>query len=165
LGSNHLIAIGYDDMFKADEARIAVKRMAYEGICRLQDSAAVIKQYDGRLVLSRDEDIVATRKNAGHWVGILAALATGVQPLILVGTAAGALIGRLTNTGLDGKFLKDVGKALQPGRSALFVLGGNALGDVMLERLKPLGGTVLHATVSDEVIREISQALEGKGNP
>jgi len=163
--SNHLIAIGYDDLFKADEARIAVKRMAYEGICRLQDSAAVIKQYDGKLILSRDEDIVAQHKNAGHWIGILAALATGVQPLILVGTAAGALIGRLTNTGLDSKFLKEVGKTLEPGRSALFLLGGDAQGDVMLERLKHLGGTVLHATVSDEVIQQINQALEPMDTP
>jgi uncharacterized membrane protein len=165
MGSDHLIAIGYDDMFKADEAWIAVKRMAYEGVCRLRDSAAVVKQYDGKLTLSRDEDIVAQRKNAGHWIGIVAALATGVQPFILAGTAAGALIGRLTNTGLDSKFLKEVGKALEPGRSALFLLGGDAQEEIMLERLKPLGGTVLHATVSDEVIQQINQALEQPDTP
>lgn len=41
---------------------------------------------------------------------------------LMLGRAGGALVGRMVNLGIDGKFVNGVEAEIKPGRSALFVL-------------------------------------------
>ena len=45
----------------------------------------------------------------------------------------GALSGSLTDVGIDDNFIKRVRDRMTPGRSALFVLSANAVGDLVAE--------------------------------
>jgi uncharacterized membrane protein len=121
---SRLIALVFDDMYAADEARAALRRMAgdYRWL-DLDETAMVIKAYDGKIRISQDKDIVSRDQQAGHIAGLVCAAATGTVPFILAGTVGGKLIGRLTDIGITNKFIQQVTDKLQPGRSALIVLG------------------------------------------
>src|ERR687898_936675 len=95
-----LVAVAFDDEYKADEARLVLRRAQGDGLIELVETAAVVKARDGKLRLDQDSDHVATRKNQGHWLGILAATVTGLQPVILASTAVGAVVGKLTDKGI-----------------------------------------------------------------
>ena len=93
-------------------------------------------------------------------MGIAAALATGVQPLIFVGTAVGEIVGRFTDTGIRTGELKQVGKELTPGTSALFVLAHEAVPrGALANRLQPLGGHVIRTTLDPDTAEELDQLL------
>ncbi|HET9016935.1 MAG TPA: DUF1269 domain-containing protein [Thermomicrobiaceae bacterium] len=157
----HFVAIAYDDEFKADEARIIVKRAHHEGIIDVLETAVVVHGRDGKKLLTQDVDLEGKRRTQGHWLGIAAAAATGVLPLIFVGTAAGAVIGRLTDLGIRTDDLKEVGRLLTPGTSALFVLAHQAVRrGAMARRLQPLGGHVVESTLSQATADELEQLLQ-----
>lgn len=157
----YLVAIAYDDEFKADEARILVRRAQYEGISEVVETAVVVHDRDGKKRLTQDIDLEAKRRMTGHWLGIAAALVTGIPPLIFVGTAVGEIIGRLTDTGILTSDLKGAGKQLRPGTSALFVLAHEAVPrGALAERLRPLGGHVMRATLSPATKDELDRLLQ-----
>ena len=135
----YLVAIAYDDEFKADEARILVRRAQDEGISDVIETAVVVLQRNGKKRLTQDIDLEAKSRNVGHWLGIAAALITGIPPLIFVGTAVGEIVGRLTDTGILTSDLRKAAKQLQPGTSVLFVLAHEAVPrGAVAERLAPL---------------------------
>jgi uncharacterized membrane protein len=123
MDESHLVIVAYDDEYKADEFRVALRRMQGEGLLQVDESAVSVRGLDGKIRLSQELDLTAERKNQGHWLGILAAVVTGVQPLILAGTAAGAVIGKLTDHGITTNIMKEIGQSLTPRTSALFILG------------------------------------------
>lgn len=157
----YLAAIAYDDEFKADEARILVRRAQREGITTVLETAVVVHEPTGKKRLTQDIDLEGRRRTAGHWLGIVAALATGMQPLIFVGTAVGEIVGRLTDSGIRTGQLRDVGKELTPGTSALFVLAHEAVPrGALANRLQPLGGHVIRTTLDPETAEELDQLLQ-----
>jgi uncharacterized membrane protein len=122
----------------------------------------VVQGLDDKSALNQDLDSVAKRRNQGHWLGILAALVTEVQPLILAGTAAGAVVGRLTDHGISTRIMKDIGEALTAGTSARFILGRHTGDrDRIVERLRRFGGKIAHTSFSAESERELVEAFEG----
>ena len=55
---SRLIGLVFDDMYTADEARAALRRMAgdYRWL-DLDETAMIIKAYDGKVRVSQDKDI------------------------------------------------------------------------------------------------------------
>lgn len=158
---SHLVVIVYDDEYKADEARLILRRAQGEGLIELVETAVVVRAKDGKLGLYQDVDLVGKRKSQGHWLGIAAAVVTGVQPLILVGTATGALIGKLTDKGIKGGDLRDIGHDLTDGTSALLVLANRTdHRDAVAERLRPLGGKIAQTTLDPDAQAALAAALE-----
>jgi uncharacterized membrane protein len=157
----YLVEVTYDDEFKADEARIIVKKARAEGISDVQETAVVVHERSGKKVLTQDVDLEGKRRTQGHWLGIAAAFATGTMPLIMVGTVAGEVIGRLTDKGIRTGQLKTAGRELAPGTSALFVLAHEAVPrGALAKRLQPLGGHVMRTTLSQETASELEHLLQ-----
>src|SRR5262245_41057138 len=117
--NNTLIAMVFDDPYKADEARAALFRMGGEGLIDIDESAVIVKKPDGTHRVSQDVNVVAKDQKIGHVAGLVAAAVTGTFPLILGSTIAGNLIGKLTDHGITNKFLKALQKELQPNTSIL----------------------------------------------
>lgn len=69
---------------------------------------------------------------------------------IIIGAAGGAVIGSLTELGIETKFVMDVVKSLQPGSSALFVIVRDADTRIILAALKPYEGELFQTTLSSE---------------
>jgi uncharacterized membrane protein len=161
MAESHLVAVVFDDEYLADEARVALRRMQGEGLLQLEESAVAVRGLDGKIRLDQDSDATAQRKNQGHWLGILAAVVTGVQPLILVGTAAGAVIGKLTDHGITNHIMNQIGESLTPGTSALFILGRSTGGrDPIIARLHAFGGRIAYTSFSAEAERELAEAYK-----
>lgn len=118
---NKLIALVFDDPYKADEARAALHRMGGEGLLEIDETAVIAKTPDGKVRVSQDTNIVDNNKHFGHIAGLVTAALTGTMPFILAGTVGGALLGKLRDDGITNKFLKSLQKELQPNTSVLVV--------------------------------------------
>jgi uncharacterized membrane protein len=81
----------------------------------------------------------------------------------LLGLAAGAFSGALTDVGIDNDFMKEFGTTMIPGSSSLFVLlrSTTAAPNKVLEELKGTGGTILKTSLSHEDEAKIQAALNG----
>src|SRR5262249_59420661 len=95
-------------------------------------------------------------------VGFLAGLVLGAP---LVGAAVGAAVAGagtaavMASAGLGGDFIKEIQALMKPGTSALFVLDSEGDMDVILHRIRGLGGTVLKTNVDVERARLIQSTL------
>ena len=78
---------------------------------------------------------------------------------LVMGLAGGALVGKLMDTGVDGKFVKEVGEQIQPGTSALYVVfkGANPAAEAAI--LRQFKGHVLQTTLDTDAENAIRQAL------
>jgi uncharacterized membrane protein len=79
---------------------------------------------------------------------------------LAIGAAGGALVGKSLGQGVDQTFVKEVGAALQPNTSALFVMvdGGNV--EASLAVLRPFKGTVYQTSLPTDVEASLRRALE-----
>jgi uncharacterized membrane protein len=135
--------------------------MAADGLVQLDETAVLARQTDGKVRMAQDLDIVGRDQQAGHIVGLLAAAATGTLPVILGATLAGRLLGTLTDHGITSRFLKRVGRQLQPGTSALVILGRSdpANRRQVLERLRQFNPKVLESNLPPALEQRLEQLL------
>jgi uncharacterized membrane protein len=159
---SHLIALIFDDPYKADEARAALFRLSGEGSLELQETAVISKPPSGRTRVSQDMDLVKRDKTLGHVAGLLTAAITGTFPFILGGTIAGRLVGQFTDHGVTNKFIKEIKKEVQQGTSCLILSGGSdpAHRTTIVERLRPFNPRVIESDLPPEVEEGLNQALQ-----
>jgi uncharacterized membrane protein len=88
------------------------------------------------------------------WILSIPALAAAVGALL---AAAGSAATHLAL--IDTKFVEEVKALMQPGTSALFVLGDVGDIEAILHRIRGLGGIVLKTDVDLEQLRRVQSAL------
>jgi len=159
---NRLVAVVFDDPYKAEEARAALHRMGGEGLLEIDETALIVKYADGRGRVSQDVNIAANGEKVGHLAGLVTAAVTGTFPFILAGTVGGWLVGKLTDHGITNSFVAKVKKELGPGTSALILL---ARSDAerrtkVIERMQPFKPKIIESDLPDDVEREITKAIE-----
>jgi len=76
----------------------------------------------------------------------------------------GALIGKITKSGIDREFQDQVRGMLQPGTSALFLMVEKVTPDKAVAAMSKYGGTVLKTSLSKAGEAELQEALHG-GSP
>jgi Predicted membrane protein len=90
-----------------------------------------------------------------------------LNPLLgaAVGSASGALAGKLSEYGVSDTFVKSLAQKIQPGAAAVFAL----LKDVTLDKVKAdlakLGGTVLYTNLSLDDELKLVEALSKAKEP
>jgi uncharacterized membrane protein len=67
--------------------------------------------------------------------------------------------GDLAGLGLDGRFINDVGEAMQPGTSALFLMVKEEDPDAVVTALDPFEGQVYQTSLPSDVEERLRQAL------
>jgi len=157
-----LIALVFDDPYKADEARAALFRMEGEGLLDIDETAVVVRKDGEKVRITQDTNIVSKTQQTGHLIGILAANLTGTMPFILAGTIAGKIFGNLIDNGVTNSFISKVKKELEPGKSALLIC---AKADAeqrkrIDERLVQFNPKVLDSDLPEELEQEIKNSLE-----
>jgi len=146
-----LVVVAFDNAIGADEVRDAMVQMQKDHIVSLEDAAVVVRKADGKVKVKQATNLVGAGAMGGAFWGMLIGLLFMVPWLgLAVGALSGALGGKLTDIGVDDKFIKEVGSTIQPGHSALFLLIREATPDRLLEELKPYKGTVLKTSLSKE---------------
>jgi len=69
---------------------------------------------------------------------------------LAIGAVTGAIAGKMSDVGVDDKFIKEVGDSIEPGNSALFLLVVDATPDKVLEGLDGFSPTIYQTSLSEE---------------
>jgi uncharacterized membrane protein len=73
----------------------------------------------------------------------------------------GALMGKITKSGIDREFQDQVRGMLQPGTSALFLMVEKITPDKAVDALSQYGGTVLKSSLTKRGEKDLQDALHG----
>jgi uncharacterized membrane protein len=165
IGAGHLWAIGYPDMERAGQVKDEVTRLGWdEHYLNLSDVAVVVRHPDGSFTLDREPFPAVTNILGSTAVGFMAGLVLAAP---LTGAAVGALLGgagtgvAAAAVGIGDDFVREIEEMMKPGTSALFVLDDVGDMDVILHRIRGLGGTVLKTNVDVERAKLIQATLTG----
>jgi uncharacterized membrane protein len=161
--SEHLWAIGYDDMGRAEQVHEEIIRLGWNThYLNLLDIAVVVRHPDGSFTCNREPFPAVANLLGCTAVGFLAGL---VLLAPLTGAAVGALLGGagtaavVAAVGIGDDFVREVEGLMKPGTSALFVLDSEGDMEVILHAIQGLGGTVLRTNVDLERAQLIQSTL------
>ena len=158
-----LIAIGYDDTTTALKALDAAEKLAGDLVIQPDALAVIVRNEDGKFRTVTNQHIVGAGATWGMFWGLLFGVLFFVPVLGLAwGAGLGAIMGKITKSGIDKGFQDQVREMMQPGTSALFMVLEQMTTDKTLAALAPLGGTVLKTSLSDADQKEIQDALHGE---
>jgi len=150
-----LISIVFNESAEADRALDLAK-----GVDKKMSVAVVRKAFDGKITSHEAGDISGRGGAvAGAVVGGVLTLVGGPLGLVAgaaVGGAAGGLVGHAVDRGIPDRYIRDLGRALRLGSSALVVLLPQRAEATLLEKLAPLDGKVLRLALSDEMIERLT---------
>ncbi|MEN9215412.1 MAG: DUF1269 domain-containing protein, partial [Gloeomargarita sp. DG_1_6_bins_138] len=133
---SELIAIAYDDMFKAEEVRLTLAKLQKEHLIELGDAAVVVKDTEGKVQLKQAVNLTGMGAVSGGFWGMLIGTLF-FMPLagLAVGAATGAISGALTDIGVNDDFMRELAETMSPGTSALFILVRKFTPDKVLEEI------------------------------
>ncbi|MGK7952029.1 MAG: DUF1269 domain-containing protein [Xenococcaceae cyanobacterium] len=159
-----LIAIAYDDEFKAEEVRLTLAKLQKEHLIEMEDAAVVVKDKNGKVKLKQAIDLTTAGAMSGGFWGLLIGTLFLV-PLFgaAVGATTGAISGALSDIGVDDEFMRELGESLQSETSALFVLVSKVTPDKVLEEIAPYGGKVLRTSLTKDKEAELQEVLSRRG--
>jgi uncharacterized membrane protein len=178
-----LIVVGFDGTHRAAEVLNQVLALNADWAIdlHLEDAVAVYRTRDGKLRV--DGSMQPTSKDGAAFGGVAGALIGGLLAIPFTGGASvglaaaavgssaltfgatGAVIGGADASddkaryGLSEDFVKQVGGMVQPGQSALFVIGQSDKPAKIAENFKGYGGTILRTTLRPELAKQVQQVI------
>jgi len=157
-----LVVIAFPTEAKAEEVRQKLFAMQKEYLIELGDAVIAVKNDQGSIKLNQLLNTTAAGAVSGAFWGSLIGLIF-LMPVVgaAIGAASGAIGGKLTDIGINDKWMKDVAAAIQPGTAALFLLIRKVTADKVLERLKGEGGTVMQTSLDHTKEAVLQEALAG----
>jgi uncharacterized membrane protein len=130
----------------------------------MEDAVVVTRDEKGVTKLDQAVNLTTAGAVGGGFWGMLIGMIF-LNPLLgaAVGAGAGALAGRFQDIGIDDQMMRDVGRSLKPGSSALFVLLRRASSDKVLDGLKQFAGKgkVYQTSLNKDDEATLREALEG----
>ena len=155
-----LVAIRYDDKYKAEEVRLTLRKLQKDYLIDLEDAVVATKDEKGKVQLHQAVNHTAAGAVGGGFWGTLIGLIF-LNPLLglAAGAAAGAVSGALTDVGIEDKFMKELAASMTSNCSVLFVLVRKMTADKVLEELRGTGGTILKTSLSHEEETKLQAAL------
>jgi len=155
-----LVVFTFDDENEARDALTALENLKKANRLSIDDSAVIRRGEDGKIHV--DNKVDSSIKGGAAVGGILGLIIGGLLfPIggLILGVAGGAAVGKMMETGVDKKFVKDVSESLKPGSSALFVTSSGGDPAAVVSALKPFKGTVYHTNLSSEAEQSLRSAL------
>jgi uncharacterized membrane protein len=160
-----LIAIAYPDRDTADRVRGELIEATKEHLLRLEDAVVVECDADGKIKLHQASSTAGVGALGGAaWGGLIGLLFLAPLFGMAIGAASGAIAGKLTDTGVNDNFMRELGAKLQPGKAALIALGSAEARDKLMERISPYGGDVIQTSLDHEDEERLRAAL-GQDTP
>ena len=161
---SELVVIAYDDEYRAAEVLTMLRRLEHEYLIDLEDAVYVTKDAEGRLKLHESANLTAAGAASGGFWGLLVGFIF-FAPVVgaAIGAGTGALVGKLTDVGLDTDSMRDLGARLAPRSSALFVLVRHANADRVVPEIEVFGGTVVRTSLAPDAEARLRDALSTGG--
>ncbi|WP_406865113.1 DUF1269 domain-containing protein [Streptomyces sp. HUAS MG47] len=157
-----LIIIGYDDPAVADRAYTTVEELQRDYVVHLNGLAVVSVDAEGRTHVDTASRIVGVSAVSGAlWGAIFGVLFLMPGLGLLTGAALGGLVGKLSKSGVDEQFRRQVGDLLKPGSAAVVIMATKVTDDKFTAAMQQHGGTVLKTSLSGEDEKELAEQLAG----
>ncbi len=160
---HEMIVVAFDDETKAEQVLDSLKGMEAMDIVDLKSGAVIVRSASGDVKIKETSDFDTKQGAIGGAIagGVLGLLGGGLVKGALLGAAGGAAAGKFVDLGLDDDFLKAVGESLSPSSSAIVALVDFEHVDQAMAELEQYeGGKILRHTLSDDVYRQLSEAVE-----
>ena len=81
---------------------------------------------------------------------------------LAVGAVTGGLAGKFHDIGIDDNFIKEVGGAINPGNSAIFLLVRQAVVDKVIPELRKFNGRIIQTSLSKEKEEKLREAFSAE---
>jgi len=157
---SQMIVFAFKDETGAEQMRDKLAELQKQQLITLSDAAVVVRKQDGKVKVKQAVSLVGAGALGGAFWGMLIGLLFFAPWLgLAIGAVAGAAGGALSDTGIDDKFIKEVGNAIEPGNSALFLLVEQATEDKVMDELTKFDATVLQTSLSKEDERKLKAAF------
>jgi uncharacterized membrane protein len=159
-----LIAVAFNDEFKAEKVRLDLMQMQHEHLVDLEEAAVLVHKKDGKVRLHHVTHFTVPVALGGGFVGCLIGLMV-INPALaflglVTGAGLGAVVGSLKEVGIEEKFMKDLGSHLKPGTSALFIVAKKAKPEAILKELKKFKCKVLQTSLKHTDEEKLRAALD-----
>ena len=181
-----LVVVGFKkDMYRGSEVLNELLSLNDDWVVDLHDAVAVYRDYKGKLRVDQSYQMTTGEGAAwgGFWglligatlaipftAGASAAAAGGALAAgALGGTALGAGLGAVDASswkdefGIPDEFVQRVGAMIQPGDSAIYAILRVGDPDVVANKFRGYGGTILRTTLSKEQQAKVEQVLGKSG--
>ena len=158
-----LIAIAYPNLETAREVTRNVGEAQKAHLIELEDLVIVEHRGDGKIKLHQPSLAGVGAAGGALWGGLIGLLFFVPLFGLAIGAASGALAGKLSDTGVDDNFMKDLGAKLESGGAALIVLVRSSTNDKVLPEIAHFGGEVIQTSLDSETEDRLREALEGTG--
>lgn len=157
---SELVVVCYNDRFKAEEVRLSLLKMQREYLVDLEDAVVAVKDDKGKVKLHQLINLTATGAVSGGFWGTLIGLIF-LNPLlgVAVGAGTGAIVGALSDVGINDKFMKQLADGMTNNSSMLFVLIRKMTVDKVLDELKGTGGKVIQTSLSHDDESRLQEAI------
>ena len=158
-----LIVIGYDNPQTARQAYEQVQRLQQDFIVELRGLAIVDVDADGKTHVDTPKRIIGASAVSGALFGLLLGVLFFIPGMVLLGGAVGALMGKLSKSGIDAQFRDRVEHLVEPGHSAVVIMATKITEDKFATAMQPFGGTLLKTSLSESDEKELAEELGGQG--
>jgi len=155
-----MIVLVFDNEANAFQMRDKLLSLQKQQLISLGDAAIVVRKENGKPKIKQLHSLVGSGALGGAFWGMFIGLLFFAPWLGLVaGAVGGALGGKLTDIGVDDKFIKEVGESIEPGQAALFLLVNEATGDKVMPEIQSYGAHVLQTSLSTEDEEKLREAF------
>jgi uncharacterized membrane protein len=144
-----LFVLGFPTKEKAEAVLEIAKDLQKQELLDLEDAALVWRTADGKIKVQQTYSPTGTAAAGGAFWGLLLGLLFTVPVFgLAMGAASGAIAGKLTDAGIDDRFMKDVAATLQPGTAAVFAMVRRRTPDKVQQALLPYRPTIIRTSLS-----------------
>jgi uncharacterized membrane protein len=156
-----LFVLGFPTREKAQAVIELTRDLERQQLLDLDDAALVWRTADGKIKTEQSFSPAASGAASGALWGTLFGLLFLVPVFgLAVGAAAGGIAGKLTDLGIDDKFIKEVAHTLEPGSAAVFALVRRSTPDRVREALAPYHPTIIRTSLPSDQEAELTRRLQ-----
>jgi uncharacterized membrane protein len=165
-----LIVVAYDGEDTADQVLNKLRELQKEYLLDLEDAVVAIRDKNGKVRVKQALPLVRAGALGGAAWGGLFGMLIGIlfmNPLLgwltglAMGAGAGALSASLADYGINDDFVKEVGRSLERGKSAIFMLVRRVTADKAIPELAKFGGKIIRTSLTKDQEQRLKAALEG----
>src|SRR3954452_10940982 len=156
-----LFVLGFPTKENAEAVLEVSRDLQKQELLDLEDAALVWRSADGRIKVQQAYSPVAAGLAGGALWGMLFGLLF-LMPVfgLAVGAGAGALAGKLSDLGINDKFIKELAASLPPGSAAVFALVRRSPPDKVQQALAPYEPTLIRTSLSIQEEGELVKRLQ-----
>ncbi len=159
-----LVAVAYPDLQTAHHVVSNLGDAQKAHLLELDDLVIVEHRNDGKIKLHQPSLAGVGAAGGALWGGLIGLIF--LMPLVgmAIGAASGAAAGAMSDSGVDDKFMKEMGTKLQPGGAAVIVLIRNVSAEKVLAEVK-IPGEVIQTSLGEDGEQALRDALARADTP